>query len=102
MKIFHLKAPSDSPANELKPIGHQAIVLDGEAVVLCVDGMPDFNAVHSAQVPWRGLALRRRRAGHEKEYLWHPTGMPDSSPISVPDRFRSRWIIAITGGLLER
>jgi hypothetical protein len=56
-KIFYLKAPSDSPANELKPIGHLAIVLDGEAVVLCVDGMPDFNAVHSAQVPWRGLAF---------------------------------------------
>ena len=24
--------------------------------------------------------------------------MPDSSPISVPDSARSRWIIAITGG----
>jgi len=30
-----------------RKIGQNQFVLDGEAVVLCADGIPDFNALHS-------------------------------------------------------
>ena len=38
-------------------------VIDGEAVILGVDGVPDFNALHSRKHDQRGAVLRLRRAG---------------------------------------
>ena len=38
-------------------------VIDGEAVILGVDGRSDFNALHSEQAERRSSALRFRRAG---------------------------------------
>lgn len=90
--------------NHIKPF-----VLDGEAVVLCLDGMPDFNALHSRKYDGevqlcafdvlamggedlRQIPLSMRKANLERLLRGRPDGIfinPFETGAIGPDLFRA-------------
>jgi len=97
-------------------------VLDGEAVVLCVDGMPDFNALHSRKYDGevqlcafdvlamegedlRPLPLSMRKAHLERLLRGRPDGMfinPFEAGAIGPDLFRAACDMELEGLVSKR
>jgi bifunctional non-homologous end joining protein LigD len=97
-------------------------VIDGEAVVLCVDGMPDFNALHSrkhdAEVQLcafdvlaldgedlRELPLSMRKTNLERLLRGRPDGIfinPFESGAIGPDLFRAACDMGLEGLVSKR
>jgi bifunctional non-homologous end joining protein LigD len=97
-------------------------VIDGEAVVLCLDGMPDFNARHSgkhnAEVQFcafdvlavdgddlRDLPLSMRKTNLERLLRGRPDGIfvnPFESGAIGPDLFRAACDIGLEGLVSKR
>jgi bifunctional non-homologous end joining protein LigD len=97
-------------------------VIDGEAVVLCLDGMPDFNALHSgkhnAEVQFcafdvlaldgddlRDLPLSMRKTNLERLLRGRPDGIfvnPFESGAIGPDLFRAACDIGLEGLVSKR
>ena len=92
-------------------------VIDGEAVVLCLDGMPDFNALHSgkhySEVQFcafdvlamegddlRNLPLSMRKTNLERLLRGRPAGIfvnPFESGAIGPDLFRAACDMGLEG-----
>jgi len=97
-------------------------VLDGEAVVLCVDGMPDFNALHSRRYDGevqlcafdvlamegedlRSLPLSMRKTNMERLLRGRPDGIfvnPFESGEIGPDLFRAACDMGLEGLVSKR
>ena len=97
-------------------------VIDGEAVLLCLDGMPDFNALHSgkhnAEVQLcafdvlavdgedvRDLPLSMRKTNLERLLRGRPDGIfvnPFESGAIGPDLFRAACDIGLEGLVSKR
>jgi bifunctional non-homologous end joining protein LigD len=97
-------------------------VIDGEAVLLCLDGMPDFNALHSgkhnAEVQLcafdvlavdgedvRDLPLSMRKTNLERLLRGRPAGIfvnPFESGAIGPDLFRAACDIGLEGLVSKR
>jgi len=97
-------------------------VIDGEAVVLCLDGMPDFNALHSgkhnAEAQFcafdvlaldgddlRDLPLSMRKTNLERLLRGRPDGIfvnPFESGAIGPDLFRAACDIGLEGLVSKR
>ena len=97
-------------------------VIDGEAVVLCLDGMPDFNALHSgkhnAEVQFcafdvlaldgddlRDLPHSMRKTNLERLLRGRPDGIfvnPFESGAIGPDLFRAACDIGLEGLVSKR
>jgi bifunctional non-homologous end joining protein LigD len=97
-------------------------VIDGEAVVLCLDGMPDFDALHSgrhnAEVQFcafdilaldgddmRDLPLSMRKANLERLLRGRPDGIfvnPFETGAIGPDLFRAACDMGLEGLVSKR
>lgn len=97
-------------------------VIDGEAVVLCLDGMPDFNALHSGkhngEVQFcafdvlaldgddlRDLPLSMRKTNLERLLRGRPDGIfvnPFESGAIGPDLFRAACDMGLEGLVSKR
>ena len=97
-------------------------VIDGEAVALCLDGMPDFNALHSgkhnAEVQFcafdvlvmegddlRNLPLSMRKANLERLLRGRPDGIfinPFENGAIGPDLFRAACDMGLEGLVSKR
>jgi ATP-dependent DNA ligase len=97
-------------------------VIDGEAVVLCVDGMPDFNALHSRKYNGeaqlcafdvlaldgellRNLALSMRKTNLERLLRGRPDGIfinPFEIGAIGPDLFRAACDMGLEGLVSKR
>src|ERR1700759_4603329 len=97
-------------------------VLDGEAVILCLDGMPDFNALHSgkqnAEVQLcafdvlaldgedlRDLPLSMRKTNLERLLRGRPDGIfinPFEIGAIGPDLFRAACEMGLEGLVSKR
>jgi ATP-dependent DNA ligase len=100
----------------------QQFVIDGEAVILCLDGMPDFNALHSgkhnAEVQFcafdvlvmegddlRNLPLSMRKANLERLLRGRPDGIfinPFENGAIGPDLFRAACDMGLEGLVSKR
>ena len=94
-------------------------VIDGEAVALCLDGMPDFNALHSgkhnAEVQFdvlvmegddlRNLPLSMRKANLVRRLRGRPDGIftnPFEQGAIGPDLFRAACDMGLEGLVSKR
>ena len=73
-----------------RKVRQRRFVLDGEAVVLGVDGVSDFNALHSREPSQCRPLDQRVRARHRQSNSWHQSGLSRAGQTAQPSPVSSQ------------